>query len=63
MIGALQKNANMAGLEILKTAHNHYSIDSHLINVISNYSIECVIDVGANTGQYAQFLRRIGYTG
>lgn len=63
MIAALKKIANMAGLEILKSANNHYSIDSHLGNVFSKYSIDCVLDVGANAGQYAHFLRGIGYSG
>lgn len=36
----------------------------HLREVLERYDIGCVIDVGANTGQYGRFLRQeVGFTG
>lgn len=34
-----------------------------LRDVLQNYAINCVLDVGANTGQFARNLRRVGYRG
>ena len=34
-----------------------------LAGLLSKLSIDCVIDVGANEGQYARLLRRLGFTG
>ncbi len=33
------------------------------MSLFSNFSIDCVLDVGANTGQYGAELRRLGYVG
>ena len=42
----------------------HYAQQQHLKALISLLGIDCVFDVGANEGQYGQFLRRqIGYRG
>jgi FkbM family methyltransferase len=36
----------------------------HLNRLLNHYKVDCVFDVGANNGQYAQMLRRdVGYTG
>lgn len=51
------------GFDIIRSCHNHGSIDLHLKNLFAKYSIECVLDVGANTGQYAASLRHLGYDG
>lgn len=37
--------------------------DLRLIRILEHYGIDCVLDVGANTGQYAQRLRDLGYRG
>lgn len=34
-----------------------------LRDILQTYAINCVLDVGANTGQYAHSLRRVGYRG
>ena len=55
--------ANKAGFDVIRTRNNHGSFDVHLNNVFHKYSIDCVIDVGANSGQYGAFLRGIGFNG
>ena len=37
--------------------------DLNLIRLIQTHNIDCILDVGANVGQYATYLRKIGYTG
>ena len=39
------------------------SLKSHLFNLIDQYLIDIVIDVGANHGQFGKLLRSIGYQG
>lgn len=39
------------------------SLKSHLFNLIDQYLIDVVIDVGANHGQFGTLLRSIGYQG
>jgi FkbM family methyltransferase len=40
-----------------------YLLRSGINEIFSDLQINCVIDVGANRGQYGDFLRRIGYKG
>jgi len=43
---------------------NHYDFALHLRTLFTAEAIDCVIDVGANTGQYRDFLRlEVGYQG
>lgn len=63
MKSILRKFANMAGYEVTRKGNTHNSIDFHLASVFAKYKIDCVIDVGANVGQYGEFLRGLGYTG
>jgi FkbM family methyltransferase len=37
--------------------------EEHLRHVLRKYQVNCVLDVGANKGQYVRTLRRIGYRG
>lgn len=40
-----------------------YLLDNQLLFLIEKLEINCVLDVGANIGQFAQKLRRSGYNG
>jgi FkbM family methyltransferase len=44
------------GLEVSRTRPN-------LIDFLQSRSVDCVLDVGANTGQFGRWLRNHGYTG
>lgn len=42
---------------------NHFADYAYLKRFLDQFGINCVLDVGANTGGYAQLLRRVGYRG
>ncbi len=54
-----------AGIDVIRWPHRPESgvIDWALGEVIRTRGINCVIDVGGNTGQFARRLRDLGYTG
>jgi FkbM family methyltransferase len=37
--------------------------ENHLRRLLAHYRVDCVFDVGANQGQYARMLRKVGYRG
>jgi FkbM family methyltransferase len=51
-----------ANVDVVKF-DGHHNLRSHLSQVFSQYGVTMVLDVGANEGQFAQFLREIGYEG
>lgn len=54
---------NKLGFDLVKTKNLHNGLSDHLLNVLVNKEIDCVIDVGANSGQYGEYLRELGYKG
>lgn len=47
----------------LQLAAATYLCSQHVAALLEQYDVNCVFDVGANTGQYAKRLRRLGYKG
>jgi FkbM family methyltransferase len=58
----LKKTANRLGIEVRKYAPST-SDRARLYTCLSYYSVDLVLDVGANDGGYAKTLRNIGYKG
>jgi FkbM family methyltransferase len=48
---------------LLEKTPGHLSLASHVIKLIGAYDIDCVLDIGANRGQYGSLLRAAGYRG
>ena len=58
------KIARLFGYELVKLSRMPYrDIHAHLLELFRRLDINCVLDVGANMGQYATGLRNAGYTG
>ena len=54
---------NVFGVDVIKLGHFDQELGKHLSKVFKSREIDRVLDVGANSGQYAKYLREIGYTG
>jgi len=63
MKAVVRKLLNRAGYDLLRLANSNFSLETNLLNILSKKDIGCIIDVGANSGQYGAFLRRIGFRG
>ena len=59
----LRKALNLCGFELVRTKNVHDNLTKHLSNVLRSRQIDCILDVGANTGQYGLFLRALGFEG
>lgn len=55
--------ARLFGFELLHIRKDQPVLGSHLRQLFGKLGIDCVLDVGANQGQYGAMLRRIGYRG
>jgi len=59
-----KKIAAYFGYEFIKIRRKAYQdIDSHLLALFDLLDINCVLDVGANMGQFAKNIRNAGYQG
>lgn len=54
---------NSIGFDIVRVKNQHGSLSEHLSNVFAAKNIDCIIDVGANSGQFGSFIRKIGFDG
>lgn len=59
----LRQLINRTGFDVVRTRNQHDGLAAHLRNVFAAKQIDCVLDVGANSGQYGTFLREIGFEG
>jgi FkbM family methyltransferase len=55
--------ARWCGYHLIRIKKNNLTLEGHLLNLFAALGINCVIDVGANRGQYGEMLRRIGFRG
>lgn len=51
------------GYELRRWPECRTDVFGHLAQIVQRYDIDCVIDVGANRGQFATGLREVGYRG
>jgi FkbM family methyltransferase len=59
----VRKIVNKIGFDLVRIKNSHDDLGKHLSNVLRSRNIDCVLDVGANSGQYGLFLRSLGYQG
>ena len=59
----VRSGVNRLGFDVVRLRNSHASFDTHLQNVLKLHEIDCVLDVGANAGQYGRSLRELGFEG
>ncbi|WAU78691.1 FkbM family methyltransferase [Streptomyces sp. Qhu-G9] len=59
----LDEEVPASGEREFQLAAAHYLCTQHVAALLELNRVNCVFDVGANTGQYGKGLRRFGYTG
>lgn len=62
MVGTFRKLTRRLGFDVspFPGSAAHWE---RLVTILAAHNIDCVIDIGANTGQYARAIRSNGYTG
>ncbi len=58
----LQKATRRLGFDVIRYPSSRLR-SGHTMHLVRTLSIDCILDVGANVGQYGEFLRSIGYQG
>ena len=51
-----------SGFDVVRFPHPN-SLDRHLKQLLTKLDADCVLDVGANCGEFALLLRKIGFQG
>lgn len=62
-VNTLKRLARALGYNITRFPHGCEILQAHLRMLLPRLDVDCVVDVGANSGQYGQMLRSIGYAG
>ena len=59
----LKRIVRTLGYDVTTFPAGSQRVDAHLSMLLNRLEIDCVLDVGANRGQFGSLLRRIGYSG
>ena len=62
MITLIKRIGRVFGVDLRKYSPES-SDDARMMRMLSYHNIDLVFDVGANIGQYAEYLRYLGYSG
>ena len=62
MKALIRRMFRATGLDVVRLPYPH-SFEKHLQSLLRRLDVDCVFDIGANRGQFASTLRRIGFNG